>query len=181
VTTKVWSELAAQSGYFVFAPGQRYAVLASVSLNYSLAQIEAKATSEGFQVTYAWETGQPSRATYRIDDWLDSLPDDTTSNHRWVYAEGNFLGVTPWSLPVDPPWPFTIYHVAHVFQAVDAPDQPANEGPASPALPPASSTTSAPTSSSWVPVALEIAAAAALSLGIAYAVGVPIPWWPRRA
>jgi hypothetical protein len=172
---KVWSEIQPTSGAFVFEPGERYAVLASASLNYTLDQIAAKAASEGFTVTYKWETGQPSRATYAIDNWLASLAPDTTSNHRWVYAEGNFTGSSPWSLSQDPPWPFTMYHVAHVFEAVDAPDQPA-DSPAEPALP--STSTSAPASSGPSVVALAFGA---LLFGVAgYAAGVRFPWNPFR-
>lgn len=141
MTTKVWSEIQPVNGGFAFEPGQRYAVLADVSLNFTLAQIQSKAESEGFQVTYAWETGQASRATYAIDNWLDSLPPDTTSNHRWVYAEGNFNGAAPWTLNEKAPLPLTIYYVAHVFEAVDAPDQPS--APTEPVLPPASQTKAA--------------------------------------
>lgn len=120
---KVWSEVHATSGDFRFEPGQRYAVLASVSRNYSLSEIETKATGKGFSITYAWESGAPGRGLYNIDAWLASLPADTTSNHRWVYAEGNFGGAETWTLGQDPPWPFTVYHVAEVFEAVDAPEQ----------------------------------------------------------
>jgi len=174
---KVWNEIQPSGGDFVFEPGERYAVLASASLNYTLDQIAAKAESEGFSVTYKWESGQPSRATYAIDNWLESLPADTTSNHRWVYAEGNFTGSSPWSLGQDPPWPFTMYHVAHVFEAVDAPDQLSDATPTTPTLP--STTTSAPASSG--PSALALAFGAML-VGVAgYAAGVRFPWHPFRS
>lgn len=172
---KVWSEVQPTGGDFVFQPGERYAVLASASLNYTLDQIAAKAEEKGFSVTYKWETGQPSRATYAIDNWLDSLAPDTTSNHRWVYAEGNFTGSSPWSLSVDPPWPFTMYHVAHVFEAVDAPDQP-NETPAAPVLPPAASTVSSSPSS--LGHDLFVIGCAVLIAGAAYYMGYRrVPLW----
>lgn len=119
---KVWGEVQPTGSDFAFEPGQRYAVLASVSKNFTLAQIMAKATSEGFTVTYAWEQGQPSRGLYPIDDWLAGLAPDTTDNHRWVWGEGNFDGAQAWTVGVDPPWPLTIYHLQHVFEAVDQPD-----------------------------------------------------------
>jgi len=173
VTTKVWSEIQPSGGAYAFQPGERYAVLASVSLNYSLAQIQTKAESEGFQVSYAWETGQASRATYAIDSWLDALPSDTTSNHRWVYAEGNFTGTSPWSLSVDPPWPFTIYHVEYVFQAVDAANQPG--APAAPALP--RTFTPAKNPSVWlVPVGLALGVLALIGIGYAGNVRTLEPW-----
>lgn len=142
---KVWGEVQPAGGDFTFEPGQRYAILASVSKNYSLAEIMAKATSEGFSITYAWEQGQPSRGLYPIDDWLAGLLPDATSNHRWVWGEGNFqatcdssgectpiAGAKSWTLGVDPPWPLSIYHLQHVFQAVEQ-AQSASEAPALPA------------------------------------------------
>jgi len=173
---KVWSEIQPKGGDFVFQPGERYAVLASASLNYTLDQIAAKAAEKGFTVTYKWETGQASRDTYAIDHWLDALPADTTSNHRWVYAEGNFTGETPWTLGQDPPWPFTMYHVAHVFEAVDAPDQPSDVTPTEPALP--STSTSAPASSG--PSVGLMFFGAVLVGAVGYAAGVRFPWNPFR-
>jgi hypothetical protein len=119
---KVWSEIQPQGSDFAFEPGERYAVLASVSKNFTLAQIMAKAAAEGFTVTYAWEQGQSSRALYPIDDWLAGLSPDPTDNHRWVWGEGNFDGAAAWTVGVDAPWPLTIYHLQHVFEAVDQPD-----------------------------------------------------------
>lgn len=170
MTTKVWSPIQPTGDAYAFEPGERYAVLASVSLNYTLSQIQAKAESEGFQVTYAWETGQASRDTYAIDQWLASLPADTTSNHRWVYAEGNFSGSTPWSLSVDPPWPFTIYHVEYVFQAVEGtPDQPPTPLPhVTP--PPASS------GLGWVVPAVAVVVLALVGIGYAGNVRTLEPW-----
>ena len=134
---KVWSEIHPAGGDFAFQPGSRYAVLASVSKNYSLSEVEHAAEGKGFSITYAWEQGDPSRATYAIDAWLASLKPDAIDNHRWIYAEGNFTGSSAWSLSVDPSWPLTLYHVQHVLTAVDAPD-PATPGgaPAAPVLPP---------------------------------------------
>lgn len=132
---KVWSEIQPSGGDFTFQPGERYAVLASVSRDDTLATVQAKAEAKGFTVTYAWEQGQASRNLFAIDAWLAGLSPDPTSNHRWIYAEGNFGGAAPWSLGVDPPWPFTIYHVQHVFQAVDAPDVAPGTTPTTPALP----------------------------------------------
>lgn len=171
MTSKVWSEIQPADGDYVFEPGQRYAVLASVSNDYTLEQIQHKAESEGFSVTYAWQTGQASRATYAIDNWLDGLPADTTSNHRWVYAEGNFGGSSPWKLGVDAPWPFTVYHVAHVFEAVDAPDQPSTTEPTQPALPPASSTTSASSSSGGALRVVFEVGAVLVSAGLGFWIG----------
>lgn len=120
--TKVWSEVAADSaGDFVFESGERYAVLASVSLDYTLDQVRAYVENHGFAVTYAWEWGQPNRATYRIDQWIAQLPEDANAHHRWIYAEGNFTGSAPFTVGQHAPWPLTVYEINNVFEAVDAP------------------------------------------------------------
>jgi hypothetical protein len=122
---KVWTEQAADADdKFTFSPGERYAVLASASKNYTVAQIAAYIQGKGFAVTYTWEEGTPTRAEYAIDDWLKAVPADTRDNHRWVYGEGNMGGAAPWTIGRDAPWPFTVYHVAHVMKATDAPDAP---------------------------------------------------------
>ena len=173
--SKVWSQIQPTGDAFAFQPGERYAVLASVSRNYTLEQVKTKAESEGFAVTYDWEQGASSRGLYPIDDWLASLPADTTGNHRWVYAEGNFGAASPWSLSVDPPWPFTIYHVEYVFHAVEAAAQPG--APAAPVLPPAEATVAPAGSGAWLPV-LGIAAGLLVLIGIGYAANVRTlePW-----
>lgn len=84
----VWSEI----GDFVFQPGERFAVLASVSRNYALAQVASTLQGKGFSVTYSWEQGSPTRDASPIDTWLSNLPPDPTSNHRWLYAEGDYQG-----------------------------------------------------------------------------------------
>jgi hypothetical protein len=170
--SKVWSQIQPTGDAYAFQPGERYAVLASVSRNFTLDQIKAKAESQGFSVTYDWEQGSPSRGLYPIDDWLAGLPADTTSNHRWVYAEGNFAGASAWSLSVDPPWPFTIYHVEYVFQAVEA----AADQPAPPHLPSAQSTVAPPSSGTGLAV-LGVAAALLLAIGIGYAANVTPAGW----
>jgi hypothetical protein len=160
-----WAAQAPSGSDYAFARGHRYAVLASVSRNYTLAQIVAKMTALGFVVTYAWEEGQASRGLYAIDAWLASVPPDVTSNHRWVYGEADFTAADT-TLAIDAPWPLTIYHVAQVFEAVPA---PAGGAPA-PALPPPAAEVSAPAPSG--PSALEVLAIAA---GGVAAVG--LAWW----
>lgn len=147
-TEKVWSEVQAADGSFTFQPGGRYAVLASVSSGQSLDTIEKYVEGKGFHVTYAWETGQPSRATYYVDNWLQNLPADTTSGQRWVYAEGDYDGVDPWTVGEDPSWLASlalghVYHVAHVFLSVDAPAPTTpTDTPTAPDLPGTSSSES---------------------------------------
>jgi hypothetical protein len=162
---KVWSEVHPGSGGdFVFQPGERYAVLASVSRNYSLAEVQSKAQGKGFTLTYSWEQGQPERGQYHIDSWLASLPADATSNHRWLYAEGNFSDqAQAWTVGQDPPWPFTVYHLADVFHAVDAPDQTSEVLPAT--------VQSAPAPSSGALPALVIVFSIVAAAGLGYWAG----------
>jgi hypothetical protein len=130
----VWREIAPNaSGDFAIAQGGRYAVLASVSRNYSIAAVLDYLKGHGWQVTYSWEQGAASRDTYAVDAWLQSLPPDPTDNHRWIYGEANRTGSST-TLSQDPPWPFTIYHVAHALHAEPAPATPAG-GAAAPTLP----------------------------------------------
>jgi len=122
--TSVWQEISANSsGDFVLTAGQEYAVLASVSQNYSVAQITSYLTGHGYQVLYAWEYGTAGRSPAgSMDTWLASLPADTTSNHRWVYGEVVPTAAT--TIGQNAPWPLTIYSIAHAFQAVAAAAQP---------------------------------------------------------
>lgn len=121
----VWTQVGSQGQDVTMQPGQRYAVLASVSEDFTLAQIEAKAQAEGFAVSYAWEQGDPKRpADYNVDEWLAALAPDPTSNHRWVYGEGTFNGSSPWTLGGSAPWPLTVYTLQASFQAVPAGSAP---------------------------------------------------------
>lgn len=115
----VWQNMPPdQGGDFQFAAGHRYAMLVSLSLDYSVEDLEKKITAAGGNVTYAWEWGQPTRGEYAIDDWLANLPADTHANHRWVYGEAD--NGKDASLSQDSPWPTTIYHVDRVMEAVPA-------------------------------------------------------------
>jgi hypothetical protein len=168
-TTKVWSEVQASGGDFTLEPGGRYAVLASVSSGQSLDAITKYVEGKGFHVTYAWETGQPSRATYQIDNWLQNLPPDATGGQRWVYAEGDYDGVDPWTVGEDPSWLASLalghfYHVSHVFLAVDAPAPTTpSDTPTAPDLPGTSSSDSGNTNAGIGPWGV---AAAVFSVGI---------------
>jgi hypothetical protein len=143
---RAWAELAADArDGWTLEPGERYAVLASVSKNFDRGAILAKVTPHGLTPTYVWEQGDPVRSVegkpqFNVDVWIEGLPPDPRDNHRWVYGEGTMgAGAKPWRVPQDPPWPFTMFHIAHVMHAVDAPDV----GPA-PALPPEESATLPP-------------------------------------
>jgi hypothetical protein len=131
----VWQEVYPDSsGDFAIVASGRYAALASASLNYSLSSIVDYLNAHGWQVTYAWEYATPTRDQYPIDTWLASLAADTTSNHRWIYVEANNTGGAR-TVGQDPPWPLTLYHVAHAFQAVPAPPSSGGGGGAAPNLP----------------------------------------------
>lgn len=146
----VWQPVPAASDY-AFAQGGRYAVLASVSKDYSLAQVRSYLTGHGWTVTYAWEQGTPTRNTYPVDQWLAGLAPDTTSNHRWLYAEANRTGPDV-TIGASSPWPFTFYAISDVMVAVAAPPSAA---PASPTLP-SSPAVPSPARPSAAPVALGV-------------------------
>jgi hypothetical protein len=113
-----WSRIQPADGSYTFQPGQRYAVLASVSSDYSLDSIKEKATAQGFSITYAWEQGQPA-----TDPFVQNLAPDPIPNHRWIFAEGDFVAAGPWALGVDSPTILfvhtTIWHIDSVFQATE--------------------------------------------------------------
>jgi hypothetical protein len=149
-------------GSFPIAQGARYAVLASVTRNYSLAEVASYLNGHGWQTTYAWEEGSPTRGLYAIDTWLASLAADATNNHRWVYGEANRTGASE-SLGAHAPWPFTFYAIAHVFRAVPAPP---GQTPGPPELPPPSE--NAPPAAT-VPTAIVVLGSGAVVAAIAYA------------
>lgn len=112
-----WTRLSPSGGDITFQPGQRYAVLASVSESYTLDDVMQAAGGKGFEITYAWETGQAPRSG---DTYLPGLA-PPRSGDRWVYAEGNFKGQAAWSLGVHEPWfvPMHVYTLDSVFLAED--------------------------------------------------------------
>lgn len=110
-----------------FAPGQRYAVLASVGTGTTLAAIQSYVENQSFHVTYLCEIAQGSasacgsRDTYDVDAWLAGITAPPRSGERWVYAEGNFNGSAPWSVSKTDEFPKTLvvtYSVADIFEAV---------------------------------------------------------------
>lgn len=166
-TPLVWGKVDPSGSDYDFSQGHRYAVLASVSKNYSLAEIQSYMTSHGWTVTYAWEQGTAGRGQYPIDAWLQGLAADTTDNHRWVYGEANRTDVDT-SIGVDAPWPLTIYHVADVLEAV----------PGQPNAPPVVTSLAAPTSSTPFPTkTVLVSVAGGVALGLLY----PPLWRALRA
>lgn len=116
----VWSELPPTNSSYTFTQGDRFAVLASVSKDFTLAQVVNYMNTNGWDVTYSWEQGSPTRGQFPIDTFLANLAPDTTDNHRWIYGEANRVGAD-WTKGVDAPWPLTVYHIADVLKAVPAP------------------------------------------------------------
>jgi hypothetical protein len=166
-TPLVWGKVDPSGSDYAFSQGHRYAVLASVSKNYALDEVHSYMTGHGWTVTYAWEQGQPSRALYPIDTWLQGLAPDTTSNHRWVYGEANRTDVDT-TIGVDAPWPLTIYHIADVLEAV----------PGQPSAAPIVSTLPAPSSRSPFPTT-TVAVAGGVGLGLGLL--APMAWRALRA
>jgi hypothetical protein len=126
-TSVVWQPQSLASGSVSFAPGQRYAVLASVESGTSLATIQKYVAGKGFTITYLCEVvaGSPqacaNRDQYDIDTWLANITAKPRSGERWVYAEGNFTGSAPWEVTVTDSFPKTLvvtYSIASMFEAV---------------------------------------------------------------
>lgn len=116
-------------GDYELVAGGRYAALVSVSRDYTLAEVAAKASSRGIQLTYAWEEGQPNRDTYAIDAWLAKQPKDPNATHRFVYAEADVTADQ--TIGANSPWPLTIYSVKYFWRAdrtKDAPPAPPPPG-----------------------------------------------------
>ena len=158
-TPMQWSKQALGSS-FTFQPAQRYAVLASVATGTSLQTIENYVAGKGFTVTYACEPpGGCTRDTYNVDTWLAGITAKARSGERWVYAEGNFTGSSPWSVSVTSSFPTTLvvtYSIADVFLAVPGPPAPI----AAPAV-----TTPAGTASSGMGVVAAVGAATVVAVG----------------
>jgi hypothetical protein len=129
------------AGDFELKAGERYAALVSVSKNFTKQEIvDFLQTKHGWQVTYAWEQGEPTRGLYAMDDWLAGLAPDARENHRWIYGEGNLSRDDKFGKD-SPCFAFvctTVYHVAVAYWA--APDPGGGTGPLPPAPPPPTDT-----------------------------------------
>lgn len=145
----IWQEIQPVNGSFAISQGSRYAILASVASGQSLDTIRSYLTGHGWDVTYLWEEGTPTRGQYAVDDWLASLPADTTSGQRWVYGEANRTGADT-TIDVDKGFLWiTIYHVAHAFVAMQttAPQ---------PELPSSSSSGGSSSGIPWTPIVIGL-------------------------
>jgi hypothetical protein len=176
----VWQEIQAQSGSFALTAGQEYAVLASVSKNYSLSDVENYLTSHGYQVLYGWEYGTPTRSPPgSMDQWLASLPADTTDNHRWIYGEVIPSAAT--SIGQSAPWPLTVYSIAHAFVAVAAPPQQQQQTQQSSVLPPPQATPGGVTPGQAAQAASNQPALLTTPATTVAAPAAPFPWAPFAA
>ena len=157
-----WQPVDLSSGSVTFQPGQRYAVLASVTTGRTLQEVVNYATGKGFSITYSCEP-PCSRNQYPIDQWLTTLP-SARSSERWIYAEGTFNGGSPWTVSQTDSFPKTLiasYALSNVFLAA-----PGSASQLAPATTPGSAT-----GFPWGPV-LAVGAVAGV-LGASW-------WWMRR-
>jgi len=82
------------AGMYLAEPGGRYAVLLSVDSRASLTDVTGALGKESFQVSYAWQSGQPVRNQFFVDTWLAGLPAPTAGT-VWMYFEMSYTGDTP--------------------------------------------------------------------------------------
>ena len=132
-TTMTWDPQDISSGSFTFQPGTSYAILASVDNGKSTTDVTSYVQGKGFQVSYICEPpGGCTRNEYNIDTWLSGITAPARSGERWVYAEGDYTGTSPWAIPITDSFPATLavtYSIANLFLAVAAPPTPPNNNP----------------------------------------------------
>ncbi len=161
-----WDPQDISSGSFTFQPGTSYAILASVDNGKSTTDVTSYVQGKGFQVSYICEPpGGCTRNEYNIDTWLAGITAPARSGERWVYAEGQYTGTDPWTIPIVDSFPATLavtYNIANIFMAVAAPAPGPNDNPVNPPLP------SEPTT----PVAVAATMSPWVAAGIGAAVGV---------
>jgi len=165
-TTMTWDPQDISSGSFTFQPGTSYAILASVDNGKSTTDVTSYVQGKGFQVSYICEPpGGCTRNEYNIDTWLAGITAPARSGERWVYAEGQYTGTDPWTIPIVDSFPATLavtYNIANIFMAVAAPAPDPNDNPVNPPLP------SEPTT----PIAVAATMSPWVAAGIGAAVGV---------
>jgi hypothetical protein len=83
-----------KSNQYLATPGGRYAVLLSVDSRGSMSDVTDELKKNNFTVTYSWQSGQPTRNQFDVDNWLANLP-KPTSGTNWMYFEMNFTGDSP--------------------------------------------------------------------------------------
>ena len=85
------------SGNYLATPGHRYAALISVDARAPMSAITDALKNQNFNVTYSWQSGQPTRQQFLVDRWLSGLPDPTAGT-TWMYFEMNYDGDVPRTL-----------------------------------------------------------------------------------
>jgi hypothetical protein len=170
-----WVPVAAASdGNYLATPGNAYAALVSVDKRASMADVEAELKKQDLAITYAWQTGQPNRGQFYIDNWIASLPPPPDGD-VWMYFELKYTGDVPRSIArhVEKCILFVCggADVVHVFEAQQVADDYSPCGPGDPQAaqtPTAETTTAAastvrPRTATWKPVAVGAAAVAAVA------------------
>lgn len=82
------------SGNYLATPGNRYATLISVDARAPLDTIASALKNWNLDVTYSWQSGQPTRQKYLVDRWLSGLP-APAEGKTWMYFEMNYVGDVP--------------------------------------------------------------------------------------
>ena len=123
------------SGNYLATPGNRYAALLSVDSRANVSDATDELNKNGFQVTYSWQSGQPTRGQFFIDNWLANLPAPASGN-VWMYFEANFTGDTPRTIARTFEkcvlWICGSGTLSYVFEAQQVPDSYAPCGPGDP-------------------------------------------------
>lgn len=126
------------SGNYLATPGNRYAVLLSVSSHATLDRVTSELAKEGFISTYSWQSGQPSRKQFIIDRWIETLP-PPAQDTSWLYFELTYSGDMPKTLArhVEKCVLFVCatIDIAYAFEERLVPDDYAPCGPSDPARP----------------------------------------------
>jgi len=85
------------AGNYLATPGNRYAALISVDARAPISTLIDALKTQGFDVTYSWQSGQAVRAQFLVDRWIASLP-APADGKVWMYFEMNYTSDTPKSL-----------------------------------------------------------------------------------
>jgi hypothetical protein len=166
-------------GKYIAEPGGFYAALLAVDTRGTVSDVTGDLTKQGFQVIYTWESGQPTRGKFFVDNWLANLP-KSAEGTRWIYLELKYAGSEMKSIArhfekctlgicgaADVSYVFAATQVPDIFHPC-GPGDP-NQGSCSPLPPPCPGCPPKP--SPWKPAMLGAAAGGAATLFLA--------WWLR--
>jgi len=165
------------SGKYLATPGNDYAALISVDARAPMSVLTDALTKQGFAITYAWQSGQPTRTMAIIDRWLDTLP-APAAGKVWMYLEMTFNGDVP-KLIVGSYQKCVLMicgsaDVSYLFESREvadnyAPCNPGESGGNCPALPPPNPGCPVPPNP-WKPALIGAGAGFVLGLLVAVAV-----------